>query len=117
MGGNHGEGAHQRREPPPTSGYITVAEAARRTGLSHPGVLAAIYRGRVPGAKKVGFVWWIPDPPEVTGRRRRLSIQEFEKIAHLGKAGAARKKIAEELGVREREVYSVLRRQRERGKS
>ncbi len=114
---NHGEGARQRREPPPSSGYIRAAEAARRTGLSHAGVLAAIHSGRVPGAKKVGYVWWVPDPPEVTGRRHRLSAQEFEQIAHLGKAGVTRRKIAEELGVREREVYRVLKRQREREKS
>jgi excisionase family DNA binding protein len=112
-----GEGHGRGREPDPTSGYITVAEAARRTGLSYAGVLAAIHRGRVPGAKKVGSVWRVPVPPEVTGRRRRTSTQEVGEIARLAKAGVPKRKIAEQLGLREREVYRVLRRQREREES
>ncbi len=113
-------GVARRREPAPTSsGYISAPEAARRTGLSHAGILVAIHSGRVPGAKKVGFVWWVPDPPVVMGRRRRLSAQELEKIAHLAQEGVTAKKIAQQLGLRVREVYRVLQRQRERrrGKS
>jgi hypothetical protein len=114
----HSEGIERRREPAPTSGYISAAEAARKTGLSYAGVLAAIYSGRIPGVKKVGRVWRVPDPPVVTGRRRRLNAWEFEKIAQLAEAGMPKKKIAQQLGLREREVYRVLQRQRERrGKS
>lgn len=43
---------------------LTIAEAATVLGLTPSTVRADAAAGRIPGARKFGGVWMIPDPPK-----------------------------------------------------
>ena len=52
-------------------GFLTVAETARRWGVSERTVRNYCAEGRIPGAELIGKTWAIPDDAERPNRRRR----------------------------------------------
>lgn len=54
--------------------YITTAQAAKKAGVCTQRILALVAQHRIPGAKKHGPVWLIPDdftvaPASIRSRR------------------------------------------------
>jgi hypothetical protein len=71
--------------------YISVAEAAKRWGLSERSVRNYCAQGRIPGALLTGKIWNVPEnaekparkPRSDTGRRDLLTVLRKEKAAKL----------------------------------
>ncbi len=50
---------------------ITLPAAATLLGLTPSALRKAIAAGRIPGAKKVGRDWFVPNPPKIAPDRRK----------------------------------------------
>ncbi len=55
------------------SGYMTSAQAAEKWGLSSRRVVILCNEGRIPGAERIAYTWFIPNNAEkpADGRHER----------------------------------------------
>ena len=60
--------------------YITTTQAAERAGVCSQRIRALIAQHRIPGVKRHGPTWMIPDPFEVLpGERRVRQLKKLKK--------------------------------------
>ena len=70
--------------------YISVAEAAKRWGLSERSVRNYCAHGRIPGALLTGKTWNVPEDAEKPARKPRSSDAKRDVLTVLREEKAAR---------------------------
>ncbi len=96
------------------SGYITASEAAQKLGYRYEPFIRALRNGRVPGAKKHGRFWMVPEDSEVRSKYRYLTSEEHEELVRLATSGVPKKELAARFGMSVWSVYKILQRERKR---
>ena len=70
--------------PPANADWLTAEQAAKVLGLSAAGVRYLCNQGRLRGAKKLGWAWMIPSPPEKLRRVGKNEVTTSEAAELLG---------------------------------
>jgi excisionase family DNA binding protein len=92
-----------------TSGYITVAEAAKRLGLSIEQVRRKLRDGKLKG-RRVGQQWFVEESACVQGTRKLAPLISRDILVSLDRVRA---RIAKENPGLEYDVVAMVRRHRD----
>jgi len=59
-------------------GFETTQQAAERLGLTDSRIRQLAIAGRIPGALKVGSMWFVPDDAVIEDLRKKRSKKEVQ---------------------------------------